>query len=371
MRYRFLVLIVALCVPFSLSGQTSLPCFSSEIREPQPLIVDTCRPTPTIIKTYEPFIQVYRVRHLDLKEQGLEIEVLEEEMKPENLSVVPFEVSRLEIQKGKIGDLYVEYYIYTFRIINPKKGDYKIPKIRFRWIVKEVGRKDTEVRVRETETIEVPVRYNTTITKDPDLSIRDEIDLGSYRKILITLRALFAIIILCSAFLVFSAIKSQKRRKAEKIEERKREEKEEENPLPSRINRQEFVRSLDLFLQSDRSTLSETEVLDKLFGLVRAFILNEVKELSWTHTAKEIYDHISVKVSGERKPILLELSSRLRLYERDMGVDEFSLLGRLSLDFEVPTLKGLAKRLAWYNLAAFKIKKLIVKLKALLERRKK
>ena len=154
---------------------------SSFGQELPPLVVETLKPVPTVVKTGEPFVQVYRVRFPDLIDEGKEVIVLEDRITPESVAVQPFEATVLEIVKRRVSDEHIWDFAYTLRIVNPTKRTYLLPSFSFYWLLRDLGEAIEEAEVQLVNTDEVFVSYVTTVTTDPVLDVRDAIELGSFR----------------------------------------------------------------------------------------------------------------------------------------------------------------------------------------------
>ena len=149
-------------------------------QEAPPLTVETLKPVPTVVKSGEPFLQVYRVRFPDLIGEGRELIVLEDRMAPESVTVNPFEASSVDMVKRRVGDEHIWDFTYTMRLVNPTKGTYLVPSISVFWLLRDLGATIEESEVRLINTDEVFVSYVTTVTDDPVIDIRDAVELGSF-----------------------------------------------------------------------------------------------------------------------------------------------------------------------------------------------
>ena len=149
-------------------------------QEPPPLTVETLKPVPTVVKSGEPFLQVYRVRFPDLIGEGRELIVLEDRMAPENVTVNPFEAISVDVVKRRVGDEHIWDFAYTLRLLSPTKGTHLVPSISFFWLLRDLGATIEESEVRLINTDEVYVSYVTTVTDDLVIDIRDAVELGSF-----------------------------------------------------------------------------------------------------------------------------------------------------------------------------------------------
>lgn len=172
MRYKFLACAFLLLI--------STPVFSQEF---SPIVIETGKPNPSVVKSGEPFRVTYRAKFFDT------VLIFEERMQPSNLVMEKIEVIDLKIEPKKreyndsLGYLNVWDFTYTFRIIQPEKEAYKIPPFNFIWAEKRAGVSDEETREKEKPreflTEEVGVNYVSSIVKPPALDIRDEIIFSS------------------------------------------------------------------------------------------------------------------------------------------------------------------------------------------------
>ncbi len=170
MRYKklSLALVILLATPSNFSAQ-----------ELSPIIVYTGKPTPSVVKTGEVFRVNYRVEFLNT------VLIYEEQMKPDSLALdkveaVGLQVNKTSLQDDKLGSKNVWDFVYTFRIIDPEKGEKKIPPFNFLWHEKRAGMTDEQAREKESPkefpTEEVIVTYVSSIVTPPPLDIRDEIN---------------------------------------------------------------------------------------------------------------------------------------------------------------------------------------------------
>lgn len=167
MRYKLLVCALVLLI--------STPALSQEF---SPIVIKTGKPTPSVIRSGEPFKVTYRAEFFDT------VIIYEEQMQPDSLALDKVEVIGLNVVKERIsndslGFVNVWDFTYTFRVIQPQKGVYKIPSFNFIWVDKKAGVTIEEAKIkekpREMATDEVGVSYVTSIVKPPPLDIRDEI----------------------------------------------------------------------------------------------------------------------------------------------------------------------------------------------------
>ncbi|OGN05201.1 MAG: hypothetical protein A3B99_02145 [Candidatus Yanofskybacteria bacterium RIFCSPHIGHO2_02_FULL_44_12b] len=138
---------------------------------------------PTTFITGQHFVQIVRLRFIDLSHKGEEILIREDDLS--NLKFWgDFEVIDVLIDKRIVQKDFVEHVWYVkfiLRIVKEKKGGYKLPPITVSWARKKIGQSIDDPSVvwrNDIKTAEVPVNYVTTTPDDPYLDIRDQNDLG-------------------------------------------------------------------------------------------------------------------------------------------------------------------------------------------------
>lgn len=196
MRYKLsgCLLILLIATPVCVYGQ-----------EPSLVVVEALQPTPTTVKTGEVFVQLYRLRYLDLASEGLELTIDEDNL---NLKMLgDFEVVSFCIDKGELngpcagfggGSVQKDfleriwYLKYRLRIISPEKGTKKIPPLTIFWKEKGVGQTESEAKPKSIQTEkEIFVNYLTTATEDPHIDVRDSSDFGSFSQTAFIYKMLF------------------------------------------------------------------------------------------------------------------------------------------------------------------------------------
>ena len=168
MRYKLFFCVFVLLI--------ATPVLAQEF---SPIVVETGKPIPSVVKSGEPFKITYRVKFLDT------VLIYEEQMQPDSLTFEKVEVIGLEVDKNllerpendSLGFVTVWDFIYTFRIIQPEKGEYKIPPFNFVWAEKRAGVTVEETKgkeePKELPTEEVGVSYVSSVIEPPQLDIRD------------------------------------------------------------------------------------------------------------------------------------------------------------------------------------------------------
>ena len=174
MRYKLLccALVLLIATPFTASVLA---------QEFSPIIIKTGDPTPTVVRSGEPFKVTYRAMFFDT------VIINEEEMQPSYIGLEEVEVINLEISPSErlyddsLGYVNVKDFTYTFMIIKPEKKMYKIPPINFVWVEKKAGTPENEATEKEEPrkflTDEVTVNYITTAVRPPKpqpLDVRDK-----------------------------------------------------------------------------------------------------------------------------------------------------------------------------------------------------
>src|SRR3989344_1475378 len=153
MRYKLLVCVFVLLI--------ATPVLAQEF---SPIIIETGKPVPSVVRSGEPFKVTYRAKFLDT------VLIYEEQMQPDSLALEKIEVISLEIDKNplrrqedeSLGFVNVWDFTYTFRIIQPEKGEYKIIPFNFVWVSKKAG-----VTIEETKEKE---KLNEFLTEEGGVS---------------------------------------------------------------------------------------------------------------------------------------------------------------------------------------------------------
>ena len=299
---------------------------SSFGQEPPPLLVETLKPVPTVVKTGEPFVQVYRVRFPDLVGEGKEIIVLEDRMAPENVAVRPFEAVSVDVVKRRVNDEHIWDFAYTFRIVNPAKMTYRLPSFSFYWLVRDLGEAIEETDVELFSTDEVSVSYVTTVTTDPVLDIRDAIELGSFSTRATLLRAIaWTIAPLPLVVWIVMFIRIVRRPKLSGQIPVKHEEEFDALqagylPLSAGRARRQLRRRLQVLSALDHGQDKDGQAL---LDLERSLVISlkdllraELPELNPGDSPKDIRVYIEHRVKeGSRKDALMTLASRMVAYQ--------------------------------------------------------
>ena len=146
------------------------------------LSVETLGLEPTVGKSGDVVDATYRLRFRDMVREGREVMILEDRMAPERLPLAPFDAVGLDVQKQQTGDQHTWTFTYHVRVIGLNKGIVKLPSIAFYWLVRDLGQSVEKAEVRQTASAPLQFRYVSTITDEPVLDIRDDIELGSFAR---------------------------------------------------------------------------------------------------------------------------------------------------------------------------------------------
>lgn len=337
MRYKLLLGAFILLIATPVSAQ-----------EYSPIIVETGKPTPSVVKSGEPFKVPYRVKFLDtvlIYEEHMNLNSLalteeEGQLKLENSTTGNVEVVGLEVTKERmyddsLGFLNVWDFTYTFRIIQPKKGVYKIPSFNFIWVEKKAGVTAEEAKEkekpREFPTEEVGISYVSSIVKPPPLDIRDETNFVSPVAAGSTWRwRAYSVIGISSLLAMFILFRFSRYPKVRQSQEAGAETSEgavvinTEPTLSPRQARRKFLRELEK-LQGEAQ-------YPKIRLLVRSLLLAELQgTIRDSMSANEIYAKLSgldakqKKRIGPKYKVILDLAQRLKSYQEDIDSRRCSL----------------------------------------------
>lgn len=343
MRYKLIVCVFVLLI--------STPILAQEF---SPIVVKTGKPTPSVVKSGEPFKVIYRAEFLDtvlIYEEQMNFEslvLIEEKERPrsENFETVNVEVISLKIDpkerehNDSIGFVNVWDFTYTFRIIHSKKGVYKIPSFNFIWVEKKAGVTAEEAKAkekpREMPTEEVGIDYVSSVVKPPPLDIRDEINFVSPIADGVVLRR-WAYGVIGTASLLFVVVVFQFARKYRRSQEVGLETTEEtvdadgvtvntEPIFSPKQARKKFLRDLKK-LQAE----SRLGLMKKIRPLVRDLLLAELRgTIIDSMSENEIYlklnrlDAKQKKQIGSKYAVVTNLAQRLKGYQDDIDLEKYS-----------------------------------------------
>ena len=350
MRYKLLLFVCVLLI--------ATPVLSQEF---SPIIVETGKPTPSVVGTGESFKITYRARFFDT------VIISEEQMQSENIALDKVDVLGLKIKKERVsndalGFVNVWDFTYTFRIIQPDKGVKKIPSFNFIWVEKKAGvtveeTKDKE-KPREMPTEEVGVSYVTSIVKPPPLDIRDEINFVSPVASGVVLRrwayGVIGVSSLLFVFVLFGFFRYSKSRHLQEVER----ESDTATAGDGFVENMEPILSPKqarrMFLREFKKSSCESELdwIKKFRFLVRSLLLAELHgTIRDSMSANEIYAKLSgldakqKKQIGWKYAVMLELARRLKGYQEEIDS------GKWSLDFgaEMVQLRAIVSSLKFHK----------------------
>lgn len=331
MRYKLLVCALVLLI--------ATPVLAQEF---SPIVIETGKPTPSVVKSGEPFNVTYRAKFVDT------VLIYEEQMKPENLALDKIEATGLKVSKERVGNdtlgfINVWDFTYTFRIIQPEKGVYKIPPFNFIWVDKRAGVTEQEAKNKEEpkefSTEEVGISYVPSLVKPPLLDIRDEINFVSPIADGAVLRrwayGVMGVTLLLSVAILFRFSRQSKMLKSQEVsfQEIGTETADGDGVvvlepfLTSREARKKFLGELKTL--RDETQLPIKYLEKKLHGFVRAFLLAELRgTIRASMSESEIYtklnglDDKQKKQIGSKYAIMAGLARRLKTYQEDIDSDK-------------------------------------------------
>ncbi len=296
-----------------------------------PVRVETLELEPTVVKTGDLILQRYRVRFLDLIDEGQEIIILEDRMAPETLPVHPFEGVSLSIDRSRVDDEHIWVFTYGFRLVDPSKMTYILPNFSFYYLVRDLGEDIEDAEVQQVDGGQGLVRYVTTITDEPILAIRDTIELGSFagrsaffRTLAWTVAPLPLFVWLVMLVRLARTPTPVSLEKAEEAEELARIEAQIPIPLSIWEARRNVRRQLKTLEDMPPSANGET-LADVQRGLVlsfRDYLQAQLPDLYTGDTARDIHRHVEGLADGPRRDALHTLTSRMVAYQRGLEYGE-------------------------------------------------
>ena len=296
-----------------------------------PVRIETLELEPTVVKTGDLIIQRYRVRFPDLIDEGQEIIILEDRMSPETLPVHPFEGVSLSIDKSRVDDEHIWVFNYGFRLVDPNKMTYLLPNFSFYYLVRDLGEDIEDAEVQQVDGGQGLVRYVTTVTDEPILAIRDNIELGSFAARATFFRTL-AWTVAPLPMVVWLVMLLRSARTPPPISIEKAEEAEELARIEAQIRippsiwearravRRQLKTLEDMAPSANGETLTGVEL-----GLVislRDYLLAELPDLNTGDTARDIHRRVERLADGPRKDALHALASRMVAYQRGLEYSE-------------------------------------------------
>lgn len=319
----------------------------AQSQEFSPIVIETGKPTPSVVKSGEPFKVTYRAKFFDT------VVIYEEQMQPANLALDKIEVISLGVAKKRVsndtlGFVNIWDFTYTFRIIQPERGLYKIPPFNFVWVEKKAGVTAEEAKDKEKPgempTEEVGIGYVSSVkpadkpVKPPLLDIRDEISFVSpIADGAVWRRWAYGVIgatFLWTVIIVFKFARYSKTRQSQEAGREVGAETAEDDLiiniepiLPPKQARKEFLKELNK-LQGG-NTLDWTK---KIHYLVRKLLLAELNgTIRDSMSANEIYSKLGGLDLGQRKrlpphyEVFMNLAQRLKIYQEDIDSGTCSL----------------------------------------------
>lgn len=332
MRYKFLACAFLLLISTPFFGQES-----------SPIVIETGKSNPSVVKSGEPFKITYRAKFVDT------VLIDEKQMQSSNLALEKIEVIDLKIEPKKreyndsLGYVNVWDFTYTFMIIQSEKDLYKIPPFNFIWFEKIAGVSDEETREREKPreflTDEVGIGYISTVNpanktiKPPPLDIRDEIIFSSpVGSGLVLRRWAYGVIgtaLLFSGLIILRFPRNLKARKSQEISGESVADIVEtgsiadvEQIIPPKQARKRFLAELE--------KMGDGGQLNKIRFLVRMLLLSELRGIiKNSMTENEIYaklndlDAKQKKQVGSKYQTMFYLARLLKNYQEniDSGIN--------------------------------------------------
>ncbi len=334
MRYKLLACAFVLLI--------ATPALSAEF---SPIVIKTGKPTPSVVRSGEPFKITYRAEFFDT------VVIDEAQMQPGSIALEKVEVISLQINKNPfersenydLGFVNVWEFTYTFRVLQSEKGEYKIPSFDFIWVEKKAGVTEEEAKEnkepQKRETDEVAVGYVTSVVPPPPptpLDIRDEQKFVPPVADGAVLRwwAYFAmgIGLLLMIVTIFIFVRNTKTRKSQDTdqEEAGAETTEVEATvdtepiLPPKKARKKFLRELKKLQSKPQLSKIRLEVRTLLLAELRRTIQDSMSE-------NEIYAKLNglntkqVKQIGWKYAFFTDLARRLKGYQEDIDSGKCSV----------------------------------------------
>ena len=296
-----------------------------------PVRVETLELEPTVVKTGDLITQRYRLRFPDLIDEGQEIIILEDRVAPETLPVHPFEGVSLSVNKNRIDDEHIWDFAYGFRLVDQTKMTYILPNFSFYYLVRDLGEDIEDAEVQQVDGGQGLVRYVTTMTDEPLLDIRDNIELGSFARRATFFRTLAWTVAPLPLF-VWLVMLLRLTRKPKVISMEKAQEEEElarieaQIPVPPSIweARRELSRRLSVLedLAPSADTVTRLNFEREMVLSLRGYLQAELPGLYPGDTALDIKRHVEELAAGSRKDALDVLTVRLVAYQRGLEYND-------------------------------------------------
>jgi hypothetical protein len=347
-----LVFCIALALVLAAARAVAQHDPASQTEELPALSVETIGIEPTVAMTGDVLTAAYRVRFKNLTAQGKEIIVLEDRMAPDKLPFAPFDGLGLEVDKRQVGDEHVWDFVYRLRIVRPVKEVQVVRSLTFYWLIRDFGQKIEEARVLQAETAPLQVRYVSTITDEPVLDVRDEIDLGSFRRRALVSRGIAWIVApLPLAFWIVAAVRSARRPRQIPAGRQLDDIDASDTPLAaapsSRQTQQNLLRHLRELaaLAGPPGAPASADLHRRLVVSLREYLLAHIPALNPGDTAKEIRRHVETLRDGKRAELLAVLSGRLVAYQDALERNEPAPIGDPAA--EARAIQAVVNALRW------------------------
>jgi len=329
-----------------------------------PIIVETGKPVPSVVRSGEPFSVNYRVKYTDyvlIIEEQMRLDsltlVVDSEGKPQTENSVTGIIEVLDLVVGERfrygseegGFVNVQDFTYTFMIVDAKKGVYKIPSFNFIWIKKSVGTTVAEAKetgeLMEFPTDEIGISYVTTIVRPPTVDIRDGVKFNALKTFvnrsvmivyLVIGLTLFSALIIVARFFRRPLL-SKENEKDDKTTETDGMSYAAAPTLSRRKARKKFLRELKALENEVRSTVIDDEgakkATSKFSYFIRSFISAELSggpvRIFDSDTPKQTYERLKgldakrKKHLGCRYGAILELAKKSKYYYEDIESDNY------------------------------------------------
>lgn len=340
----------------------------AQTQEFSPIVVETGKPTPSVVRSGEHFKVTYRAKFFDT------VVIYEEQMKPDNLALEKIEVIGLEVVKERmsndtLGFVNVWDFTYTFRIIQPDKGVKKVPSFNFVWVLKKAGVTAEEVKdkekPREMPTEEVGVDYVSSIVKPPPLDIRDGINFVSPVASGVALRrGAYGVIVTSFLFAIFVLFRFSKYSKVKQLGEAGQEAGAEVAEDGFGVNTESILspkQARKKFLEDLKKLQGEMQ-LPKIRLLVRTLVLAELRgTIRDSMSANEIYAKLSGLNARQRKQVGSKYAVMTDLVRRLKDYQEHIDSGKCFLNpvKEVDELKEMVSGLKLHKRASSFVRRLV------------
>ncbi|OGM99472.1 MAG: hypothetical protein A3B91_04150 [Candidatus Yanofskybacteria bacterium RIFCSPHIGHO2_02_FULL_41_29] len=368
MRYKLIGLALILLL--------STPAYGQRI---SPVIAETPRTAkPTTVITGQPFTQTYVVKFFDSNDEFEEIKIQEDQLNQSTLG--SFEVLNLDIEKKTKQADYTEnvwHLKYTLRIINEKKSidlaaekkePYKIPPIIIPWTGKKIGSMDSNTVINnDVKTDEVYINYVTTITQDPYIFIRDDIDFGDFssRALWFLVGSLFLGIVPLALWVWMFVRKRRIRARLPKEKVFEQESEQGINPdYFQRVSRKKAVRNLRKAVKrlmnfgTGKKAYNATQVMSELQVSIMSLLKAEVLGSDIGTTPKEMAGLVNNMPSSPSKQVLAELADLAAVYQNYLETGSVQPHWHNEPISEAERIRSMLGKLKWYYWLTFIFRKI-------------